>query len=319
MKGAPRQRFIPPQLATLVDTVPTGAGWTFEVKYDGYRLEAIIDDGKARLLTRRGNDWTPKFDAIAGRLEKLPVASAILDGEVVVLDDAGRSMFYLLRDGLDGSGAQDLVYFAFDLLALNGEDVRTFPLSARRELLERILRKGRATTRGAVRLGQKLDGSGSALIKAACRIGLEGVIGKQVDAPYRSGRGRSWIKVKCGKRQEFVIVGFTPPQGSRAGLGSLLLAVYERGKLRYAGRVGSGFDDALLRALLKQLSAIERDAPPLPARPLGIPVQTRWVAPSLVAEVSFTEWTPDGLLRHPVFQGLRTDKPAREIRRERAR
>ncbi len=317
MKRAAPLKFIPPQLATLVDTAPSGAEWAFEVKYDGYRLEAIVENGNVRLLTRRGNDWTPKFLGIANRLGKLPVTSAILDGEVVVLDESGRSAFSMLQQSLDGSGPDALVYFAFDLLALNGEDLRTFPLSARRELLERVLRKARATTRGAVRLGQQLEGEGSTLLKAACRIGLEGVIGKRREAPYRSGRGSSWIKVKCGQRQEFVVAGFTPPQDSRVGIGSLLLAVHERGKLKYAGRVGSGFGEESLRSLLALLVKLERSTSPLSSRPARLPTQTRWVAPRLVAEVAFTEWTPDGLLRHPVFQGIRTDKPAADVRRER--
>ena len=309
-------RFIPPQLATLVDAPPSGPDWAYEIKYDGYRLEALIDNGEVRLFTRRGNDWTDRFAGIAARLARFPVKSAILDGEVVVLDPAGRSVFALLQRSLEGSQSQDHTFFIFDLLQLDGTDWRMEPLAARRKRLEQLLRSARATTQSAVRLGQRLEGDGSALLRAACGMGLEGIIAKRTDAAYSSTRARSWVKIKCGHRQEFVVVGFTPPKGSRTGIGALLLAVHENGALRYAGRVGSGIPDDLLRDLALQLNRLEIREAPLPALPAGLPGSIRWVRPTMVVEVSFGEWTTDGLLRHPVFVGVRVDKPAGDVRRE---
>lgn len=314
-----RQRFVPPQLATLVEAAPTGDEWVFEVKYDGYRIEALVHEGKARLLTRRGKDWTRRFPAVAQRLARLPVKSATLDGELVALDRSGRSMFSLLQQSLDAESHQRLTFFAFDLLQLDGEDLRALPLDERRRQLQRMLRRAGATRSGAVRVGQRLRGDGAVLLHVACRRGLEGIIAKQRDAPYRGRRGRAWVKVKCGHRQEMVVLGFTPPKGSRVGIGSLLLGVHERGKLRYAGRVGSGMDEEMLRRLLRRLTRIARVTSPLPSPPSGLPVAVRWVQPQVVVEVSFTEWTPDGRLRHPVFQGVREDKPASAVHREKPR
>ncbi len=312
-------KFIPPQLATLVDSAPAGPEWVFEIKYDGYRLEAQVEAGRVRLLTRRGNDWTAKFPDLATRLARLPVKSAILDGEVVALDPSGRSLFSLLQQSLDARRPQDLTFFAFDLLRLDGKDLRSLPLTERHRRLKQLLRAARATVKGPVRLGQRLTGDGAELLRAACGLGLEGIIAKRIDAPYSSTRGAAWVKVKCGHRQEFVVVGFTPPKGARAGLGSLLLAVNDHGKLRYAGRVGSGIPDENLRELSAGLRRLERPDSPLGQKPAGIPGVTHWVEPRMVVEVSFTEWTTDGRLRHPVFQGVREDKPASEVRREEAK
>lgn len=312
-------KFIPPQLATLVDSAPAGPEWVFEIKYDGYRLEAQVDAGRVRLLTRRGNDWTTKFPDLARRLAGFPVKSAILDGEVVALDPSGRSLFSLLQQSLDARRPQDLTFFAFDLLQLDGTDLRSLPLTERHRRLTQLLRAARATTKGSVRLGQRLVGDGSELLRAACGLGLEGIIAKRSDAQYSSTRGPAWVKVKCGHRQEFAVIGFTPPKGARAGLGSLLLAVNDDGKLRYAGRVGSGIPDEILRELSAGLRRLERPDSPLGQKPTGIPGVIHWVEPRMVVEVSFTEWTTDGRLRHPVFQGVREDKPASEVRREEAK
>ena len=311
-----RQAFIPPQLATLVETAPSGSTWIFEIKYDGYRLQALLRDGNARLLTRRGKDWTDRFPELARRLGALPIVSATFDGEVVVLDTSGRSRFSLLQQSLDAAHEQELTFFAFDLLYLDGEDLRDLPLVERRNRLERVLRKARATSRGPMRLGQQLHGAGPALLKTACRLGLEGIIGKRLDAAYTSGRGPAWVKVKCGHRQEFAVVGFTPPKGARVGIGSLLLAVNDKDGLRYAGRVGSGMPDDVLHRLSARLARLRRSGTPLHVRPAGIPGTVQWTAPRLVVEVAFTEWTGDGLLRHPVFQGIREDKLVSEVRRE---
>ncbi|MGH7584519.1 MAG: non-homologous end-joining DNA ligase, partial [Gemmatimonadales bacterium] len=315
-RGAPE--FVPPELATLVDDPPTGAQWVFETKYDGYRLEPVVARGKARLMTRRGKDWTDRFPVLASELGRLPVRTAVLDGEVVVLDRRGRSRFALLQQSLDASRDQDLTFFAFDLLHHDGEDLRRLPLTERRARLEALLRKAGAGPTGPVRLGRRLSGRGATLLRAACRRGLEGIMAKRSDSTYQSRRTMDWVKIKCSNRQEFVIVGYTPPRGSRIDIGSLLLAVHDNGALQYAGRVGSGMDDATLRGLRRRLRPIERATSPLPGRQTGLPREVHWVEPKLVCEVSFTEWTRDGALRHPVFVGIREDKPAREVRRERA-
>ncbi|HEY3933979.1 MAG TPA: non-homologous end-joining DNA ligase [Gemmatimonadales bacterium] len=312
-------RFVPPELATLVDAAPTGNDWVFEIKYDGYRLEAIVHTGRVQLLTRRGNDWTSRFPRLAEALGRLGIGVATLDGEVVVLDRSGRSRFALLQQSLDAAHDQDLTFFVFDLLNLDGVDLRPLPLGERRAKLERLFRQKKISARGPVRLGQRLDGDGKTLLRAACKLGLEGIIAKRLEAPYTSRRTSDWVKIKCNNRQEFVVIGFTPPAGTRAGLGSLLLAVHEDGVLRYAGRVGTGFSETTLRDLRRKLAAIETDVMPLSTRPAGIPRMTQWVRPKLVAEVAFTEWTDDGLLRHPAFHGLRDDKPAGTVRRERPR
>ncbi len=309
-------RFVAPQLATLVGRAPTEPGWVWEIKYDGYRLEALIDHGRVRLCTRNNKDWTERFAGIAARLARLKVSSAVLDGEVVALDARGVSHFSMLQQSLDGTHAERLVYFVFDLLELDGTSLQSEPLSQRFEQLHRVLRRARATDRGAVRLAQRLNGTGPVLIRAACKAGLEGIIGKRSDATYQRGRGAAWIKVKCGHRQEFVVIGFTPPRGSRVGIGSLLLGFYDHGTLRYAGRVGSGMDDAMLRELLQQLRRLARASSPLGSRPSAVPRTAAWVEPRMVVEVSFTEWTSDGRLRHPVFQGVRQDKPPAQVRRE---
>jgi bifunctional non-homologous end joining protein LigD len=311
-------QFVPPELCTLVDAPPAGDEWIYEVKYDGYRLEAIVTDRDVRLLTRRGNDWTDRFPGLARSISKLRLGSATLDGEVVVLDRSGRSRFTLLQQSLDAARDQDLTYFVFDLLRAGGADLRSLPLRDRRTKLEQLFRKSKVAATGAVRLGQRLDGEGKVLLRAACKLGLEGIIGKRNGAPYASRRTSDWVKVKCSNRQEFVVIGFTPPGGARVGLGSLLLGVHEQGELRYAGRVGSGFNGAILRELRRRLRLLETPKMPLATRPAGVPGTAQWVKPRLVAEVSFTEWTNDGRLRHPVFQGIREDKPATNVRRERA-
>ena len=307
--------FIPPQLATLVDAAPPGDGWRHEIKYDGYRIEALIGAGAVRLLTRNGNDWTARFPSIAKALER--VTPAVIDGEIVAFDPKGRSSFQRLQQGI-GTGNDAVVFVAFDLLQDGGDDLRDLPLGDRRRRLERILAPLRPGRAGApVRLSGKLDGPGPKALAAACKAGLEGIIAKQLDAPYRSGRVKTWLKVKCGLRQELIVLGYTPPRGSRVALGSLLLGVRDRNRLRYAGRVGTGIPTALLRDLLRRLTPLERSTSPLPDKPARIPPGTRWVEPKLVVEIAFTEWTADGRLRHPTLIALREDKRATQVRRER--
>ena len=307
-------RFTPPALATLVDAVPTGDGWMHEVKYDGYRLQAIIDRGRCRLLTRSGLDWTAKFAGLAQACEGLPVDRAILDGEAVVRTAAGITSFQQLQQELEAGNSLEVGYVVFDVLSLEGVRWASRPLTERRRALRALL--GRK--RGTLRLSEELKGDASKLLQASCKAGHEGVISKRLAAPYRSGRGTDWVKVKCGHRQEFVVLGYSQPSGSREGLGSLLLGVREGESWRYAGRVGSGFDDRTLRSLHDKLQRLKRQRTVLPGVPAGLPAGVQWVRPELVVEVSFTEWTSAGHLRHPVFLGQRTDKAAIDIRRERS-
>jgi bifunctional non-homologous end joining protein LigD len=305
--------FLAPQLATLVDEAPEGDEWIYEVKFDGYRIVARVEGREVRLFTRNGNDWTSRLRPLAEEIGGLGIASAWIDGEIVVLDESGQPSFQLLQRAFDKSNARNVVYFAFDLPYLGGRDLRRLPLVERRALLEQAL--GKATA--YVRFSEAFKGPVKPLLEAACRQGLEGLIAKRADAPYTSTRSTSWAKVKCQQRQEFVIVGHTDPKGSRTGFGSLLLGVHDEksAALRYAGNVGTGFDEALLRSIKAKLEALATDKPPV-AVPRG--VKGHWVRPKLVAEVAFTEWTGDGRIRHPVFHGLRADKEPETVKREKA-
>lgn len=304
---------IKAQLATLVEEVPKAGEWIHEIKYDGYRALCEIRDGDARLITRNGKDWTDRFTPVAREAETLPARQAILDGEVVVLEPNGTTSFQSLQNALSENRQKDLVYYAFDLLYLDGYDLRKAPLLERKEALEALL-AGRA---GAVRMGDHIDGEGERFFQQACNFGLEGIISKRADQPYAGGRGKDWLKVKCLKRQEFVIVGFTDPEKSRVGFGALLLAVNQGKDLVFAGKVGTGFNDKTLRELRKRLEKMEIDKPAFKNAPRGAEARrSHWVRPDLVGEVAFTEWTRDNILRHPTFQGLREDKSPEEIVRE---
>ncbi len=312
-----------PQLATLVSAPPLGDGWAYEIKFDGYRILARCKGEGVRLFTRNGNDWTDKMASLAGQVALLPFETAWLDGEVVVLGEDGLPNFNALQNAFDHVGTENITYFVFDLLYLNGSDVRGLPFSKRREMLEELF-NGHESSR--VRLSQIFEADGVSVFQSACKMGLEGVIAKRRNAQYLSRRTEAWLKVKCQRRQEFVIGGFTTRAGtSSKEIGSLLLGVYdENRKLRSAGSVGTGWDSATASALLKDLLKSEVEKSPFdpgyaPAkgrwskRPAG---SERWVSPNLVAEVSFTEWTPDGSVRHAVFQGMRRDKSANAVQRE---
>ncbi|MEW6708145.1 MAG: DNA ligase D [Pseudomonadota bacterium] len=310
---------LSPQLATLVSQAPAERGdWLYELKLDGYRLLARLDKGKARLFTRSGKDWTAKLKPLAAALEKLEVANAWIDGEIVVLDEQDRPSFQRLQNAFEHGRAGGISFVAFDLPHADGYDLRKVPLRQRRALLRQIVEP---LLGERLRFSEEVQGAPQQLLQAACGLQLEGLIGKHADSPYVEGRTRSWIKLKCQQRQEFVIVGFTEPKGTRSGFGALLLAVHEQRRLRYAGRVGTGFDSAGLKRLRRQLDAIERKTSPVQddprARPTGSEV-VHWVEPTLVCEVAFGEWTGDGSIRHAVFQGLRSDKPPREISKEKA-
>jgi bifunctional non-homologous end joining protein LigD len=324
LPGARKARLphdVAPQLATLVAEPPRGDEWLHEIKYDGYRLLCPLADGKARLLTRHGKDWSDRFPSVARAAAELPARQALVDGEVVVLQPDGTTSFQALQNALSGQRAADLVYFVFDLLYLDGWDVRAAPLAERKRLLTALL--AGAPAGGAVRLSDHVAGRGEEFFRHACEAALEGTVAKRADRPYRSGRGRDWLKVKCLARQEFVIAGFTDPQRSRVGFGALHLAVrdperQEHGGLVYAGKVGTGFDEETLRDLRRRLGKLERATPAFANPPRGAEARrSHWVEPKLVAEVAFTEWTGEGLLRHPAFLGLREDKKPGEVVRER--
>jgi bifunctional non-homologous end joining protein LigD len=315
---------VAPELATLVSAPPEAEHWLHEIKLDGYRALCEVRHGKARLFTRRGKDWSDRFAPVAAAAAALPVDSAVLDGEVTVLLPDGKTSFQALQESFGDGGVRGegegsaMVYFAFDLLYLDGWDLRPAPLQARKELLFSLLEAAGATTGGGViRWSDHVSGQGRDFFRQACRYGLEGIVSKRGDAPYRSGRSKDWLKVKCLQRQEMVIGGFTDPEGARTGLGALLLGVYEDGRLRYAGRVGTGFSATTLLELRRRLERLERGTPPFADAPRGAEARSaHWVEPKLVCEVAFTEWTRDGNLRHPAFQGLREDKDPREVRRE---
>jgi bifunctional non-homologous end joining protein LigD len=328
-RRGPLPRAVEPELATLVSAPPAGAQWLHEIKFDGYRVVCEVRRGKARLLTRHGKDWTDRFAPVAAAAAELPVDTAILDGEVTVLLADGKTSFQALQetfgDGgggdrgrgrLEGGGA--MVYFVFDLLYLDGYDLRPAPLAQRKEALRGLLEAaGIAAGDGPIRWSDHVAGQGEDFYRQACRFGLEGIVSKRADLAYRSGRGKDWLKVKCLQRQELVIGGFTEPEGARAGLGALLLGVHEGGRLVYAGKVGTGFTAQALLDLRRRLERLERQSPPFANPPRGAEARgAHWVAPKLVCEVAFAEWTRDGYLRHPTFQGLREDKAAAEVRRE---
>ncbi|AMM25401.1 DNA ligase D [Variovorax sp. PAMC 28711] len=306
---------LKPQLATLVDAPPADPdAWLYEIKFDGYRLLARIDGSKVQLFTRNGHDWTHKLGNLAAALQKAKLPPCWLDGEIVVNNAAGVPDFQALQNAFDKSGTDAIVYFVFDLPFCEGQDLREAPLGARRARLQTLLQDVDSDT---VRFSAVFDAPGRDIVLSACELGLEGVIGKRKDSVYRASRSPDWIKLKCSQRQEFVIGGWTDPKGARAGLGALLLGVHdERGALRYAGNVGSGFSAASLTALRQQLDKIAAKKSPFSAK-TAIDRSAHWVAPKLIAEISFSEWTKTGSVRHPVFHGLRADKPPVQIVRER--
>jgi bifunctional non-homologous end joining protein LigD len=320
LDGAPRAAlpaFVEPCLATLAESAPDSSEWLHEIKFDGYRLQARLDRGKVKLLTRRGLDWTAKFDGVAAAIAELPANAALIDGEVVVEEDDGVSSFSALQQALKDGDQKRMRFYAFDLMHLDGADLRSLPLADRKAALERLLSKFPKSS--PIRFSASMDQRGPALLKQACSHGLEGIISKRADAPYRSGRGGDWIKTKCSDRQEFVIAGFNPSTADARAVGALVLGTYENGQLRYAGRTGTGFTHAFARDLYRKLKALEVKKPtldPVPKEERGSrgPI---WVAPKLVAEVDFHGWTHGDRIRQASFQGLREDKPAEYVVHER--
>lgn len=299
------------QLATLAGAAPDGPGWLHEVKYDGYRLRVALRDGRARVLTRTGADWTDRFGPLADAVSALPVRSALLDGEIVAVRPNGLSDFGELQAALADGQPEHLVYQAFDLLYLNGRDLRALPLRDRKELLETLV--ATAAPGSPLRYTAHVEASGPDFLGAACAASLEGAVSKRGDRPYVAGRSPDWLKTKCLLRQEFVVVGWTEPGGSRTGFGALLLGVNEGDTLRYAGRVGTGFSGRDLASMRERLDALATASAPLEVPPSVARLSPHWVDPELVVEVAFREWTREGVVRQPSFKGLREDKPAKDV------
>jgi len=317
--GAKKARMpaaLSPTLATLVDSAPTGDDWIHEVKFDGYRMVSRIDHGDVRIYSRNGKEWTAALQSVVASLQRLDVDQAWLDGEIAVADARGLTSFQQLQNALSDPRAKKISYFIFDLPYQDGYDLRGVALTERKQLLRALVGKSDPVLRYSV----DVQGSGAEFFEQACKLKLEGAVSKRANSVYREGvRTRDWLKVKCGQRQEMVIGGFTDPQGSRTGFGALLLGIYAGGKLRYAGKVGTGFDDKTLTKLRPILGKLEQKEAPFINPPRGFEAKgAHWVKPQLVAEIAFTEWSNDGALRHPSFQGLREDKKATDVVREQA-
>lgn len=311
--GLPRT--LEPELATPAKAPPGGAEWLHEIKYDGYRFLSFIREGKVRLISRSGKDWTGKFSRVVAALEALNLPDSVLDGEIAAVEESGKTRFNRLRNAVElGDEAVNLRYFLFDLPFFDGYDLRQSALADRKECLRRVLSE--AGESPAVRYSDHIQGDGARVFKEACRMGLEGIVSKRASSPYVSSRTRSWLKVKCQLGQEFVIAGYTEPQGSRAGFGALMLGYYDGGALVYCGKVGTGFDEAALESISGQLRKLVTRDSPFARSPVPNEKGIHWVRPELVCRVVFGEWTGDGHLRHPSFQGMLLDRVATEVRRE---
>jgi bifunctional non-homologous end joining protein LigD len=305
-----------PQLARLVKHPPDGDDWLHEMKYDGYRIGCRIRNRTVHLISRNGKDWTAAFPEVAKAAVDVGASDAFLDGEVAIVLANGRTSFQALQNSFTGGPRSGLVFFVFDILRLEGRNIQRQPLETRkRELLKLV---GRPGPRTMIRYSDHVIGGGARVFQEACRLRLEGIISKKRDAPYTPGRGDTWVKTKCVLRQEFVIGGFTDPEGSRQGIGALLVGYFDGDALVFSGKVGTGFTAESARQLRRKLEAIERKTCPFSPRPPGwLGSHAHWVEPTLVAEVNFAEWTDDGRVRHPSFQGLRSDKDPSSVVRER--
>jgi bifunctional non-homologous end joining protein LigD len=311
-------KWIKPQLTRLVDEAPTGTDWLHEIKYDGYRLHARIDGGQVRLLTRTGLDWSHRYRRTTDALGGLAAKNAYIDGELCALNSDGVPVFSRLQAAMDEGRTDQLVFYAFDLLFLNGKSMAELPLLERKERLQRLFDKDIH----GLRYSEHVVTDGPRFRAHACRLGLEGVISKRIDRPYASGDRGIWVKSKCLNREEFVVVGWTDPEGSRPHLGALLLGYYtEDGRLHYAGRAGTGMTQKELKRLAQVLAPLHvkrmplAEAPPRDSR-FGSPLQlsrVHWIRPELVVEVTYLTWTEDNLLRQVSYQGQREDKPARQV------
>ncbi|MCS4096692.1 bifunctional non-homologous end joining protein LigD [Rhizobium sp. BK176] len=294
---------VEPCLALLKPRPPVGPDWLYEIKWDGYRIAVHLNNGNVRILTRGGHDWTRRFPAIEADAKRLGVGSAILDGEAVVLDDAGRSDFGKLQQSLGGRGGKlnsgASIMFAFDLLYFDGHDIRETPLTGRRFFLESLLKN----EQGAIRLSEEVDGDGRSIFNAACGHGLEGVIAKRKDSTYRSGRVGDWLKIKCVQSDSFIVVGYEHSLSARSGIGSLLVAARKDDDWVYVGSVGTGFSEETAESLRKMLDTIKSKKPPVVYA--GRRKNLVWVQPTLIAEIEYRAWTHDGKIRHASYKGLR--------------
>jgi DNA ligase D-like protein (predicted ligase) len=321
-RRSPLPAFVPPQLSLPVEKPPSGPQWLHEIKLDGYRIAARIDKGRVQLLTRTGLDWTDKYPSAIAAFANLNINTAYLDGELCGVDETGLPTFAHTQAATDGEREVQLVYSAFDLLHLDGWDISDLQLIERKALLQPLL-----VNKPGLQFNGHETGDGELILEHAGKLGFEGVVSKTIDAPYAPGNRGLWRKAKWLNRQEFVIVGWSDPEGSRPHLGALLLGYYtDDGKLIYAGRVGTGMPVKVLADLRRRLDQLARKASPLNVPPsrktrFGSPLvlsRVHWVEPVLVAEVTYLTWTADNMLRHTVYVGLREDKPAEQVRREAA-
>jgi DNA ligase D-like protein (predicted ligase) len=320
-KDVPLPQFVPFQLSQPVEKPPSGPQWVHEIKLDGFRMAARLDNGRVQLLTRTGLDWTHKYPSAAAALTNVNVKTAYIDGELCGVDEAGMPSFSQTQAATDGERGVHVVYYAFDLLHVGGWDLSSLQLIQRKALLEPLL-----TNKPGLQFNGHDAGDGELILQHAGKLGFEGVVSETIDAPYAPGNRGLWRKAKALNRQEFVVVGWSDPEGSRPHLGALLLGYYtDDGKLIYAGRVGTGMPDKVLADLRRRLDPLARKTPPLNVLPprktrFGSPLvlsRVHWVEPKLVAEITYLTWTADNLLRHTVYVGLREDKPADQVRRER--
>ena len=309
------KRYAHVELASLTDAPPEGDQWMHEIKFDGYRLLAFRSNGEVRLQTRNGNDWTHRFPSIQAAVAKLKVKDAVLDMEAVVLDEAGRSSFQAMQHALgEGGNPQSIHAYVFDLLYLDGKEFTGEPLTTRKKALENILKTSRDGS--YLHYSDHVVGQGTKMLSKSCSMGLEGVVSKLLDSLYRAGRQKDWLKSKCIKRHEFVIVGYTAARSGPRAIGALHLGYNQNGELKYAGKVGTGFSMQGARNLYDRLVKLSSKTPAVTGVPRSVLPAAHWVRPALLCEVSFTEWTEDGRVRHPSFQGIREDKKPQEVTME---